>query len=343
MSGTFGTISVVIPAYNAEAFLGRAIDSVLGQTCPPMEVIVVDDGSADGTGDVARQFGDRVRLLHQENAGVSAARNLGIEKARGEWIAFLDADDWWEPHRLESQAAILKRHPELMWVSGSFIWMIPGDIRVPYPPEHVYANILVDGCYFPDFYEARLAGVVFHTTTMLICRAAIDEVGLFDTHLAVGEDQDMWYRLADRFRSIGYVTLPVSVYDRRHESALDRNVAVLASDLVRVLIRFSERGPSPDRRPWGVREKYLSACFYQALRQALVVGDQATILRIIGECAPWLRLRHRALSAVAVRVPGGLLRAAIWSYQQVNRLRRQVNRLRRRILCRNRDGVSASR
>lgn len=214
--------------------------------------------------------------------------------------------------------------------------MIPGDIRVLYTPWHVYANMLVDGCCFPDFYEAALAGVMFHTSTMLIRRAAIDEVGLFDTHLAAGEDRDMWYRLADRFRSIGCVTLPVSVYDRRHESALNRNWAVLASDLVRVMIRFSERGPSPDRRPWGVREKYLSACFYQALRQALVIGDKATILRIIGECTPWLMLRHRALGAVAVRVPNGLLRAAIWSYQQ-------VNRLRRRILCRNRDCVSASR
>jgi glycosyltransferase involved in cell wall biosynthesis len=336
MSGTFGAISVVIPAYYAEATLPRAVRSVLAQSHPATEIVVVADETTDGTAEAARAFGEPVRFFHQKNAGVSAARNLGTEKARGEWIAFLDADDWWEPHRLESQVAILKRHPELMWASGSFIWMIPGDIRILYPPENVYANILMDGCYFPDFYEARLAGVMFHTTTMLIRRAAIEEVGLFDTHLAAGEDRDMWYRLADRFRSIGYVTLPVSVYDRRHESALDRNVAVLASDFVRVLIRFSERGPSPDRRPWGVREKYLSACFYQALRQALVVGDKATILRILGECAPWLRLRHRALGAVALRVPGGLLRAAIWSYQQ-------ANRLRRRILCRNRGGVSASR
>ena len=130
--------------------------------------------------------------------------------------------------------------------------------------------------------------------------------------------------------------MPVSVYDRRHEGAMARNTAVLASDLVRVMIRFGERGPPPDQRPWAVRERFLSKCLCRALRLALAVGDKATISRIIGECAPWLMLRHRALGAVAVRVPGGLLRAAIWSYQQ-------VNRLRRRILCRNRDCVSASR
>jgi glycosyltransferase involved in cell wall biosynthesis len=82
MSSTFGSISAIIPAFNAEKYLARSIQSVLGQICPPMELIVVDDGSTDGTGDVARQFGERVRFFHQENTGESAARNLGIEKAR---------------------------------------------------------------------------------------------------------------------------------------------------------------------------------------------------------------------------------------------------------------------
>jgi len=330
------SISAIIPAYNAEPFLARAIESVLGQTCPPMELIVVDDGSTDGTGDVARRFGDRVRFFHQENAGVSAARNLGIEKARGEWIAFLDADDWWEPHRLESQVAILKRHPDLMWASGRFIDMSPGDVRVVHPSEHLYADMLADGSYFPDFYEPALAGVRFNSDTMLIRRSAFERVGLFDVLLPTAADRDMWYRLADRFRAIGYATLPGSVYDHRHEGALARNAAVLASNFVTVMIKFSERGPSPDRRPRGVRERFLSKCLCQALRRALALADKATILRIMSECASWLTPGHRALGAVAARVPDGLLRAAIWLYQQ-------VNGLRRRIMCRNRDCVSASR
>ena len=318
------SISAIIPAYNAEPFLARAIESVLGQTCPPMELIVVDDGSTDGTGDVARRFGDRVRFFHQENAGVSAARNLGIEKARGEWIAFLDADDWWEPHRLESQVAILKRHPDLMWASGRFVDMMPGDVRVVHPPEHLYADMLADGCYFPDFYEPALAGVRFCSNTMLIRKTALTAIGGFDVRLPTAEDRDVWYRLADRFRAIGYATLPGSVYDHRHEGAVARNAAVLASDLVRVMIRFGERGPSPDRRPWGVRERFLSKCLCQALRRALAGADKATVLRIMSECASWLTPGHRAMGAVAARVPDGLLRAAVWCYQHVLRLRRGI-------------------
>ncbi len=93
-------VAVVIPAYNAEKLLPRALRSVLTQTVAPREVLVVDDGSSDGTSDVARSFGAPVRCIRQENAGAAAARNRGIAEATAEWIAFLDADDWWEPERL---------------------------------------------------------------------------------------------------------------------------------------------------------------------------------------------------------------------------------------------------
>lgn len=93
------TVSVVIPAYNAGEYLGRAIDSVLAQTQPAAEIIVVDDGSADNTADVAQGYGERIRFIQQENAGASVARNTGIEAAASEWIAFLDADDEWLPQK----------------------------------------------------------------------------------------------------------------------------------------------------------------------------------------------------------------------------------------------------
>ncbi|HOM77565.1 MAG TPA: glycosyltransferase family A protein, partial [Anaerohalosphaeraceae bacterium] len=89
------SISVVIPAYNCQAYIRRAIDSVLGQSRPADEIIVVDDGSTDGTAEAVRTYGAKVILIQQENAGVSAARNAGIRAASGDWIAFLDADDEW--------------------------------------------------------------------------------------------------------------------------------------------------------------------------------------------------------------------------------------------------------
>ena len=100
-------ISVVIPAYNAAAWIRRAVNSVLSQTRPADEIIVVDDGSTDGTGDIVRMYDGRVRLLQQANAGAAAARNTGILAATGDWIAFLDADDEWLPQKLQRQTEYL--------------------------------------------------------------------------------------------------------------------------------------------------------------------------------------------------------------------------------------------
>ena len=105
-------ISVVIPAYNHGRFLREAIDSVLAQTYAPLEIIVVDDGSTDDTEQIVRSYGDRVRYIRQQNAGVGAARNNGIANARGEYVAFLDSDDLWLPEKLAVQVEYMRRHPE---------------------------------------------------------------------------------------------------------------------------------------------------------------------------------------------------------------------------------------
>ena len=109
MSGP--SVSVVIPAYNAELYIGAALESVLGQTHEPMEVIVIDDGSTDATADRVRAYGSRVHYMRQPNGGVGAARNRGVDASTGEYIAFLDADDIWQPQKLEVQLAVAARHP----------------------------------------------------------------------------------------------------------------------------------------------------------------------------------------------------------------------------------------
>ena len=112
--------SVIIPAYNSEATLARALDSVFAQTWPAHEVIVIDDGSTDDTLQVARGFGDRVRVIHQSNAGVSMARNRGAEAATGDWLAFLDADDWYYPDRLRWHAEWIAHDRGLDFLTGDY-------------------------------------------------------------------------------------------------------------------------------------------------------------------------------------------------------------------------------
>ncbi|MFZ9033203.1 MAG: glycosyltransferase family 2 protein, partial [Anaerohalosphaeraceae bacterium] len=114
-------ISAVIPAYNAEKYIARSINSVLNQTCPVDEIIVVDDGSTDSTAEVIKSYGGKVRYIHQQNAGVSAARNTGIQAATCEWVAFLDADDEWLPEKIERQVENIKNNPHLVRTTGNYI------------------------------------------------------------------------------------------------------------------------------------------------------------------------------------------------------------------------------
>lgn len=113
-------ISVVIPCYNAAAFLPETIQSVLAQTLLPCEVLVVDDGSSDRSAEVAASFGGIVRVIRQQNAGECAARNRGLEESRGDWVAFLDADDIWEPTKLEKQLEMASRFPETILVHTGY-------------------------------------------------------------------------------------------------------------------------------------------------------------------------------------------------------------------------------
>src|SRR5437868_1326235 len=106
-----GVVSVVIPAYNAAQWIEETIATVLAQTYRPLDVIVVDDGSMDETRSAVKKFDDQIRYIHQPNSGVGAARNTGIRSARGEYVAFLDADDLWDAHKVEEQIALLHRCP----------------------------------------------------------------------------------------------------------------------------------------------------------------------------------------------------------------------------------------
>ena len=167
---TSGTVSTIIPAYRAAATIRRAVDSALAQTILPTEIVIVDDGSPDDLTTALRPYGDRVRLVRKPNGGAASARNLGIEQVTGEWIAFLDADDYWEPHRLERQFALLQRHPEVGFLASRFYTEEPGGIRQPPATD--------DAHLFDKVHRATdgLALAVAHrvwTTTVLVRRSVL--------------------------------------------------------------------------------------------------------------------------------------------------------------------------
>jgi glycosyltransferase involved in cell wall biosynthesis len=173
-------ISVIVPVYNGEKYLAAAIDSVLCQAYSATEILVVDDGSVDGSAQVAQGFGDRVRYFHQPNRGIGAARNRGIEIAKGAFFAFLDADDLWEPRKLALQMAALEEDASLDAVFGHVVQFV-----TPEMDEGERA-----GLFCPT---APVAGYV--AGTMLIRRDSFFRAGMFSTALKVGEFID-WYARA---------------------------------------------------------------------------------------------------------------------------------------------------
>lgn len=175
-------VSVVIPVFDAERYLAEAIESVLGQTRPPREVIVVDDGSTDASLAVARRFEPAVRCLAQEHRGIGAARNAGLSAATGALLAFQDADDVWRPDKLARQVDALLAEPE-----ADLAWGLVEEFVSPELPEDVQQGLRCR----PGPLAAQIPGA------LLVRRSAFDRVGPFDPAWRVGEFLDWYARALD--------------------------------------------------------------------------------------------------------------------------------------------------
>lgn len=184
-------VSAVIPTFNRAHFLANAIETVLAQTCSDLEVLVVDDGSTDGTAEVVADYTPSVRYLRQRHLGLCAARNTGILHSRGEFVAFLDDDDEWLPRKLDLQLQAFREHPSAAVVGGGCIYV------------DEYLEPLGEPVRGPGFvrYEDFAVGASLpgSGSNTLIRRSVFAEVGLFDTKLVRADDRDMWLRISERY------------------------------------------------------------------------------------------------------------------------------------------------
>ncbi len=228
------TISVVIPTYNRSALLLTALASVHAQTYEDYEIVVVDDGSADDTRKALEPFADGLRYVYQTNQGEAAARNRGIQEARGEWIAFLDSDDCWVSEALATLVVATRRFPEAGLIAMR-ARRLGEDGSVSGPPRGKTSK----GPYFST--ESLLWGDSGGVLTPMVRREILIAAGGFDTSFPSATDIDMWIRLSFRTRLVG---IPDALLLRRiHATNLSRDRAKNAEMWLRILDRLEREHP----------------------------------------------------------------------------------------------------
>jgi glycosyltransferase involved in cell wall biosynthesis len=288
-------VSVVIPNYNYARYLPEAIDSVLAQTYPAVEIIVVDDGSKDDSEAVLQRYEGRIRAVRQANQGVSAARNNGIRASRGEAIAFLDSDDAWDPRKLELQMQKLD-DPAVGLVHCGIEYVDSAGRSLSVDLQGAEGNILRRHALF------RVA-TVRSGSTALVRRSCFDRVGLFDEGLSTSADWDMWRRLGG-ISEVRMVPLPLLRY-RLHDGAMHRNLAVFERDMLRAFERMFQDPDAAELLP--LKRKcyanlyatlcgsYLGQRHWQKTLQfaarSLLERPDTLVLQALG--MPWRHLRRR--------------------------------------------------
>ncbi|MCR4681974.1 MAG: glycosyltransferase [Clostridiales bacterium] len=224
-------VSVVIPVYNCSVYIGKAIESVLSQTQKPLEIIVADDGSDDGSAAVAASF-PGVRVVSLPHRGVSAARNGGIAASSGEWIAFLDADDVWHPEKLEKQARYLEEHPgcEMVFCGYRNFTDIP-DSELSERQKQIMSAVV------PEY-----------LVSACVKREVFDRYGLFDETLRFGEDTEWIARLRMEGADLSHRLDEIFYYRRVHTSNLTLSHSRLSRDEYLLLMAGAVRKASKGRK-----------------------------------------------------------------------------------------------
>ena len=257
-------VSVVIPAYNHARYLPEAIESALAQTLPPHEVIVVDDGSRDDTPAVLEQYRARITIISQQNAGVSAARNHGVERSTGDFLAFLDADDVWLPSKLERQVECLREHPE-----AGLVHCGVQEIDTAGQPLRL-CQLGMESA--PDGGEAvademlmfRRPTILGGGSGVMIPRRVFGEAGGFDLRLSTSADWDLYYRIARR-HPVAFVPEPLLRY-RLHGANMHGNIQAMEQDMLLAFRKAfaAETRPVLRRRAYGSLHRVLAGSYFAA-------------------------------------------------------------------------------
>lgn len=237
-------VSVIIPTYNRWPMLHEAVESVLRQSYKEFELIVVDDGSEDGTSAKLEGYGSALRVVSQPRRGVAAARNLGVRSSDGRYLAFLDSDDLWRPDKLKIQVATMEARPDVQICQTEEIWLRRG-VRVNPKKRHRKPS--------GDIFRASLELCLVSPSAAMLRRGLFDRVGGFDEFFPVCEDYDLWLRIAVD-TAVFLIPEPLVVKRRGHGDQLSRSTWGLDRFRIRAIKKLLDAGLKGDRRKWAIEE-----------------------------------------------------------------------------------------
>lgn len=244
-------ISVIIPTYNRRDCLRNALESVVRQKNADFEVIVVDDGSSDGTGEMVYRDYPEVRYVWQENAGPSAARNHGIRLAQADWLAFLDSDDIWLDGKLAAQLDYIREHPEMRICQTEEIWIRNGR-RVNPMNKHLKPA--------GSIYESCLELCLISPSSVMIHRSVLEDAGNFDETYPACEDYELWLRIASRY-PVGKIEQPLITKYGGHDGQLSKEFPAMDRFRILALIKIllaKTLNPGQEAATWETLEKKIS-------------------------------------------------------------------------------------
>ena len=310
-------VSIIMPVHNGAQYLREAIASALAQDYASLELIVVDDGSTDETPAILASFGSRITAIRQPNGGAAVARNAAIAIARGEYLAFLDADDLWLPSKLRTQVEYLAGHPHLDLVCSN--WTVQTDNPVADIGHSVES---ADSTAFAPqesewIYNELLMDCIVHTTTVVMRRRLVERIGNFDVALRRGQDYDYWLR-ASRATPIHRLPQALSVYRLHGTNSTWRPQPVnyAATILQRALDQWGRKGPDGRVTPLPIMRRRLSELWFSFGYQHASNGSRsvavgAALRSLIAwplYAKPWRLLARCALTAVRARPSAEQLR-----------------------------------
>ena len=254
-------VSVIIPNYNYSQYLREAIESALAQTASDIEIIVVDDGSTDGSQEVIESYGEQIRAVYQQNQGVSAARNHGASLSSGEFVAFLDADDAWLPVKIERQLALFADDAEL---GLTHVGVVEIDGNGQPLLEKTDGR---EGWVSTDLLRFEGPVILGGGSGLMLSRRVFDEVDGFDKRLSTSADWDLFYQVSRRYR-VGFVPEVLLKY-RVHASNMHGNIGAMEHDMLIGFEKAFATGDAAERRKcYGNLHKMLAGSYFRSGKYA---------------------------------------------------------------------------